>query len=65
MEKETEQKYKTLFTLAVMSGAREGEILALKWTDIDWFNVRCTSGEHSTTGVFLSPGAMLHGALST
>lgn len=31
-----DQKYRTLFLLAVMSGARQGEILGLKWADIDW-----------------------------
>ena len=34
----TGQKYKTLFKLAIMSGARQGELLGLKWTDVDWFN---------------------------
>lgn len=32
------QKYKTFFMLAIMSGARRGELLGLKWTDIDWLN---------------------------
>jgi integrase len=31
-------KYKTLFMLAIMSGARQGELLGLKWSDIDWAN---------------------------
>lgn len=31
-------KYHTLCMLAVMSGAREGELLGLKWSDIDWEN---------------------------
>jgi integrase len=31
-------KYQTLFKLAIMSGARQGELLGLKWTDVDWFN---------------------------
>jgi len=31
-------KYKTLFTLAIFSGARQGELLGLKWSDIDWQN---------------------------
>jgi integrase len=35
---EKDQKYKTLFNLAITSGARQGELLGLKWTDIDWFN---------------------------
>lgn len=32
----TNQKYHTLFLLAIMSGARQGELLGLKWSDIDW-----------------------------
>jgi integrase len=31
-------KYKLLFMLAAMSGARQGELLGLKWADIDWDN---------------------------
>ncbi|WDP93311.1 MAG: site-specific integrase [Desulfobacter sp.] len=30
------QKYKTLFRLAIVSGARQGELLGLKWSDILW-----------------------------
>ena len=29
------QKYRTLFLLTVMSGARQGELLGLKWSDLD------------------------------
>jgi integrase len=29
-------KCRTLFMLAIMSGARQGELLGLKWTDVDW-----------------------------
>lgn len=32
------QKYRTLFMLALMSGARQGELLGLKWSDVDWIN---------------------------
>ncbi len=32
----TDKKYHTLFRLAIMSGARQGELLGLKWSDIDW-----------------------------
>jgi integrase len=32
----TELKYRTLFRLAIFSGARQGELLGLKWKDIDW-----------------------------
>lgn len=38
LETEEDQKYRILFKLAIMSGARQGELLGLKWTDIDWFN---------------------------
>ena len=24
--------------LAIMSGARQGELIGLKWSDVDWFN---------------------------
>lgn len=30
-----DQKYKVLFRLAIMSGARQGELFGLKWADID------------------------------
>jgi len=33
-----DRKYQVLFRLAIMSGARQGEILGLKWSDIDWNN---------------------------
>ena len=32
------KKHGTLFRLAIMSGARQGELFGLKWTDVDWFN---------------------------
>ena len=32
-----EKEYKNLFMLAIMSGARQGELFGLKWSDIDWF----------------------------
>jgi len=38
LESESHLKYKTLFRLAIFSGARQGELLGLKWTDIDWNN---------------------------
>jgi integrase len=33
-----EQKYCTLFMLAIFAGARQGELLGLKWPDVDWEN---------------------------
>ncbi len=32
------KKYRTLFMLAIFSGARQGELLGLKWSDVDWTN---------------------------
>ena len=32
------KKYNVLFMLAIMSGARQGEIFGAKWSDIDWEN---------------------------
>ena len=38
LEAEKDFKYRTLFMLAIMSGARQGELLGLKWSDVDWVN---------------------------
>lgn len=38
LESEKDMKYRTLFTLAIFSGARQGELLGLKWSDIEWGN---------------------------
>ena len=35
---EAEPRYKAMFTLALYSGMRHGELLGLKWTDIDFNN---------------------------
>ena len=34
----TKKKYRMLFMLAIFSGARQGELLGLKWNDVDWEN---------------------------
>ncbi len=34
--KHSDEPFKTLFMTAVMTGMRQGELLALKWGDIDW-----------------------------
>ena len=36
LEAVTKPKYHALFSLAIFSGARQGEILGLKWSDILW-----------------------------
>ena len=33
---EKDLKYGNLFRLAIFSGARQGELLGLKWSDVDW-----------------------------
>lgn len=38
LDAEDDLKYKTIYRLAIMSGARQGELFGLKWTDVDWFN---------------------------
>jgi len=38
LEATENHKYRTLFRLAIMSGARQGELLGLKWSDVDWEN---------------------------
>jgi integrase len=38
LSQERNPKYKMLFTLAIFTGARVGELLGLKWSDIDWEN---------------------------
>jgi integrase len=41
LDAETDQEYRMIrmiFTLAVFSGARQGEILGLRWMDMDWIN---------------------------
>ena len=37
IDAETDPKYRTLYMLAIMSGARQGELLGLKWMDVNWF----------------------------
>ena len=38
LEATQNHKYRTIFRLAIMSGARQGELLGLKWSDVDWEN---------------------------
>jgi integrase len=49
------QKYKTLFLLALMSGARQGELFGLKWTDIDWINNQIHIKRTFNEGAFHKP----------
>jgi integrase len=36
LDKVEDQKYRTLFLTAIMTGARQGEVLGLKWSDMDF-----------------------------
>jgi integrase len=36
LDAEKDTKYRTLFMLAIFSGARQGELLGLQWSDIEW-----------------------------
>ena len=38
LEAEPDQKYKLIFLTAILTGMRQGEILGLKWSDIDFTN---------------------------
>jgi integrase len=38
LESVKSEKYRMLFMLAIFSGARQGELLGLKWRDINWKN---------------------------
>ncbi|MFO7783393.1 MAG: tyrosine-type recombinase/integrase [Desulfatiglandales bacterium] len=49
------QEFKTLFMLAVMSGARQGELIGLKWTDLDWFNSQIAIRRTFQHGTFYEP----------
>lgn len=48
-------KYQTLFTLAIMSGARQGELLGLMWSDIDWYNSQLVIRRTFQHGRFYEP----------
>ncbi len=36
IDAESNLEYKTLFQLSIFSGARQGELLGLNWSDVDW-----------------------------
>ena len=55
IENEKDQKHKMLFTLAVMSGMRQGELLGLKWAEIDWFNSQVHVRRTFNHGRFYEP----------
>ncbi len=50
-----EQKYETLTRLAIFSGAREGELIGLKWSDVDWDKKQIHIKRTFTKGRFFPP----------
>ena len=55
LDAEPDLKYKTLFRLAIFSGARQGELLGLKWTDIDWINSQIHIQRTFNNGAWYKP----------
>jgi integrase len=55
LSQERNPKYKMLFTLAIFTGAREGELLGLKWSDIDWENRQLCIRRTFNKGRFFPP----------
>ncbi len=51
----TDQKYKTLFLTAIMTGARQGEILGLKWSDVDFQKKQVCINRTFNMGRFFTP----------
>jgi integrase len=47
--------YRVLFQLAIFTGARQGELLGLKWTDFDWKNSQVHIRRTFNNGQFFSP----------
>ncbi|OIP88902.1 MAG: hypothetical protein AUK24_07100 [Syntrophaceae bacterium CG2_30_49_12] len=55
LEAVTDQKYKTLFLTAIMTGARQGEILGLKWPDVDFSKKQISIARTFNMGRFFTP----------
>jgi integrase len=54
LEHTPDQKYRTLFLLAIMSGARQGELLGLKWSDFDFATCQVHIQRTFTKGCFFA-----------
>ncbi len=48
-------RYYTLFLAAIMTGARQGELLGLKWSDIDWDSRQVLIQRTYNKGRFFTP----------
>lgn len=49
------QRYRTLFLVGIMTGARQGELLGLKWSDLDLTNKQLRIQRTYTKGRFFNP----------
>jgi integrase len=55
IEAEPDQKYKTLFLTAIMTGMRQGEIIGLKWPDVNFTNKQINVRRTFNHGRFFEP----------
>lgn len=55
LDKVEDQKYRTLFLTAIMTGARQGEILGLKWSDVDFQKKQVHINRTFNHGRFFAP----------
>jgi integrase len=55
LEAVTDERYHTLFLTAIMTGARQGEILGLKWSDIDFSKKQISINRTFNMGRFFTP----------
>ncbi|MEE9566137.1 MAG: site-specific integrase [Desulfobacteria bacterium] len=55
LDKAGSQKDRALFMAAALTGMREGELLGLKWDDIDWFNCQIHVRRTYNNGRFYDP----------
>ena len=55
IEAEPSQKYRTLYLTAIMTGGRQGEILGLKWSDLDFDKKQIRIARTFNHGRFFEP----------
>jgi integrase len=55
LSKVDDLKYRTLFMLAVFSGARQGELLGIRWSDLDWEGCQVTIQRTFNNGRLFTP----------
>ena len=55
LDKAATQKDKVLLITAVLTGAREGELIGLQWGDVDWLNSQLHIRRSFNRGKFMEP----------